>query len=367
MYLRLKHHHPTGFVESRPIPAGAPAIATVGNELLCRHYAAFDWQNGGPPGTVKYIDLHQLELAAQLALAGDCRARLMMKRYVRGIAQLITRPDSGAAHYATGPAWDTPCLTRTLAGQAVTIQALVIAGRLKRVCAHKRVVADLARFAAARWVGVASGDIRAAETTDDRPLPRELAWYVSALGAFAELYDDARLRTAAHRGFGRLTTLLRAMNGELRHSVPELALTDRVAIATVASEFSAAGSDVELAHFARRDLVECARRHAHPAGGWIQTYRDGAPPDVDCSIDLVRTADALGSRDHPELARIAADGKLSLFKPEIAFARAVESGLLLLLTDASGDRAPLRTAVVLRDGQARFPRDRAKLLVNIRK
>ena len=366
MYLRLKQHHPTGIAGATQTQGDAPTLVSLRDELLRRHYVAFDWQNGGPPGPVKFVDVHQLELAGHLARTGDERARLMVEHYVRGIDRLITRPDSGAAHYATGPAWNTPSPTRTLAGQAVVIQALVIAGRLERSCAHARVVPELARFATARWIDPISGDRRANGNTDNRAAACELAWYVSALAAFSEVYDDARLRAAAHRGFGQLTSRLLGAHRELHHPRPGLTLPDHVAIATLASEFSAARGDVGLAQSARRLLVACARRHAHPAGGWIQAYRDGAPPDLDCSIDFVRAADALHSRDHPELARIAATGKRSLFKPESALARTPESGLLLLLTDTSGDSAPCGTNVPGQNRGSGFLQDWDKLLVNVR-
>ena len=367
MYLRLKHHHPTGFAEIWQMSRGMPDLASLRQELLHRHYTAFDWQNGGPPGPIKFVDVHQLELAGLLAHAGDDRARLMIKHYVRGIEQLVTVPGSGAAHYATGPAWNTPCRTRTLAGQAVVIQALVIAGRLSRSSAHARVVPDLARFAAARWFDTAIGDTRATTSLDNPASPCELAWYVSALTTFAELYDSAQLRVAAHRAFNQLADLFRTHDGESLRSTADLTLADRVAVATLASEFSSASRDVEVAHFARRILVESAHRHAHPAGGWIQEYRDGAPPDLDCSVDLIRTADALHARDEPELARLAAEGKRSLFKPEFALARTPESGLLLLLTDASGNSAPRGTDVPAPERKSRFRRDYDKLLVNVRK
>ena len=366
MYLRLKCYSPTGAAAVRQPAGGPPTLASLRDELLRRHYSAFDWQNGGPPGPIKFVDVHQLELAGHLARAGDCRARLMMERYVHGIEHLVTRPDSGAAHYATGPAWDTPCLARTLGGQAVVIQALVIAGRLKRSCAHARLVPNLSKFATARWSRTFSGDANAAGS-GDRAAAGVLAWYVSALRAFAELYDNVELRAAAHRGFEQLTIRLGGVNGELRYVPSHLTLADRVAVANVASEFSLASGDVGLAQFARRSLLEATHRHAHPAGGWIEAYRDGAPADIDCSIDLVRTADALHNRAHPELARIAADGKRSLFKPESALARTSESGLLLLLADTSDDNVQRAADAFVRNRQSRFVRDRDKLLVNVRK
>lgn len=340
--------------------------AALRRELLRRHYAAFDWQYGGPPGPLKYVDVHQLEFAGRLARAGDGRARIMLQRYVRGIERLVMRPDSGAAHYATGPAWNRPCLARTLAGQAVAIQALVIAGRLHRSCAHVRVVSDLAAFVAARWIGVAGGAIRKARSCGPARAG-ELAWYVSALRAFAELYDNAGLRAAAHRDFERIADLLHAMRRDSSHMLPVLTLGERVAIATVTGEFSETGGDAGLAHFARRILIAGARRQVHPAGAWTESYRDGAPPDLDCSIDLVRAATTLRNRAQPELARIAAAGKRALLKPEFALARAPESGLLLLSAGPCADSAPHGTGIPLRGHESRLRRASEKPLVNVRK
>jgi hypothetical protein len=367
MYLRLKHHCPSGVAGSRHHRDGRPALPALRDELLERHYAAFDWHHGGPPGPIKFIDLHQLELAAHLARAGDERAGTMVKRYVRGIECLVLQPETGAAHYATGPAWNAPCVSRTLGGQAVVIQALVIAGRHVRSCAHVRVVAQLARFVATHWPEIKHGTARPAGGAVGPARVCERAWYVSAIGAFAELYDNRPLRAAALARFDRLASELCGVNGEFRPLTHCLTLADRIAIATTASEFRAAAGGKAFTRYARRLLIAGASRHAHPAGGWIQAYRDGAPPDLDCSIELVRSADALRGRAYPELARIAIEGKRALFNPELALARMPESGLLLLLTDATGNLVPRHLAAPAGHRSACFAGNRHELLVNTRK
>jgi len=367
MYLRLKHHCPSRLAESGHRRDGKPALPALRDELLARHYAAFDWQHGGPPGPIKFVDLHQLELAAHLARAGDERAGMMIERYVRGIERLVSQPETGAAHYATGPAWNTPCVSRTLAGQAVVIQALVIAGRHARSCAHVRLVAQLARFVATHWAEIDHDPGQPAGDAAGRARVCERAWYVSAIGAFAELYDNRPLRAAALARFDRLASGLCGANGEFRPLTHRLTLADQIAVAATASEFRAAAGGKVFARYARRLLIAGASRHAHPAGGWIQAYRDGAPPDLDCSIELVRSADALRGHAHPELARIAIEGKRALFKPALALARMPESGLLLLLTEATDNPVSRHLAARAGHRSARFARNRHELLVNTRK
>lgn len=367
MYLRLKHHCPSGTTASRHVPGGELTLPALRDELLHRHYTAFDWQHGGPRGTIKFIDLHQLELAAHLARNGDDRAATMVKCYVRGLERLVCKPESGAAHYATGMAWNTPCPSRTLSGQAVAIQALVVVGRLARSCAHARVVAQLARFVAARRVELTSGTEHPCANGSTRSQVCGRAWYLSAIRAFAELYDIGHLRADALEGFDQLTNELCARHGNFGEPSSGLALADRVAIAAAASEFRGTDSGTACARFARRILIDGASRHAHPAGGWVQAYHDGVPPDLDCSIDLVRSAAALRVGPDPELARIAAHGKRALFAPELALARMPESGLLMLLADATGNCRSRSPNTPLRSQSSRFDGDWDKLLVNVRK
>ncbi len=364
MYLRLKTHCPRGPATSRQGLNKEAAAPLLRDELLRRHYAAFDWHHGGPPGAIKFIDLHQLELAAHLARAGDDRAVTMVQRYARGLEKLVCDPAGGAAHYATGLAWNTPGASRTLSGQAVAIQALATIGGLERSCAHVRVVAQLTRFVAAGYAPSASDMAQTFAPPHVASRICEHAWYVTASGAFAELYDHRRLRTDALAGFEYLADKLCAREAEFRQRSGALSLADRVAIAGLAIRFRGASGGREFGQFARRALAEGASHHAHPDGGWVQTYRDGVPPDLDSSIDLVRNADALRADTAPALARIAADGKRALFKPEFALARMPESGLLMLCAEASAEYPSHRGNRPAGPQLPGFAGNRDELLVN---
>lgn len=367
MYLRLKQHCPSGIATSPRVQERELTLPALRNELFYRHYTAFDWQNGGPPGPIKFVDLHQLELAAHLARNGDDRAATMVKCYVRGVERLASEPECGAAHYATGTAWNTPCRARTLAGQAIAIQALVVAGRLERSHYHARLGARLARFVTAVRTEVTASATHASAGMRTWSTVCERAWYLAAIGAFAELYDIRRLRTDALAGFDQLASELCAGKSKSGRAKCRLTLADRIAVAAAANEFRGASGDEAFTRFARRALIDGASRHAHPDGCWVQRYRDGAPPDIDCSIDLVRIADALRLGPDGELARVAADGKRALFAPQLALARTPESGLLLLLADTTGNRRSRSVNAPPSSQSPRFAVDRDKLLVNVRK
>lgn len=366
MYLRLKRHCPERRFACRCPSAHARVRRCVRDELLHRHHAAFDWEHGGPPGPIKFIDLPQLEFATHRARAGDARAGTMVARYVCGFRRLFPDPASGAAHYATGPAWNTPCLTRTLAGQAVAIRALAFVGRLERSCTHAQVVRQLARFVTTRWRAHATGAVDTSKNPRGGPAVCERAWYLIALGAFAETYDDERLHAEALAGFSHLASDLSAHDPGFDHPDCRLTLTDYVALAALASEFQPAAGGTAFARYAGRALLNSASRCAHPAGGWVQQYRDGVPPDLDCSIDLVRSADALGSGLDPGLAQVAAAGRRALFEPELALLRMPESGLLMLLADcANGGRIRCPHQPGRRQSSC-SGEDRDKPLVNVR-
>ncbi|MFT4563707.1 MAG: hypothetical protein ACI9BW_003463, partial [Gammaproteobacteria bacterium] len=132
MYLRLKPQ-----CSSASRSASEPGISKALPQylrrlLLSRHLSAFDWQNGGPVGAIKFIDLRELEYIARRALHGDVIATHMAQLYLRGMRCLVAEVDGGACQYSIGDSWNGNNRQFTLAGQAVMLQAISVCATVGR-------------------------------------------------------------------------------------------------------------------------------------------------------------------------------------------------------------------------------------------
>jgi len=352
MYLRLK---PAGYQPHSSFDTTGDFLhdtdASVIRDLESDHIASFDWKYGGPRGRFKFIDVHQIELASARAESGDDRSRAMLDRTCRGIARLVGAGSGGAAQYAVGERWEIPTRVRTLAGQAVAIQALASAGRVERRREDFLLGVGLIDFVAIRSDSRSRGGrTKAQPARFSRSRVRDLAWYCLATRAFARAYDDSSLQRHAGQIFDRLlerVTSQPRVSRASRNTDESLTLDDTVAVADAAWEFGLSCNDRRLLGHASGLLEQALHGHGHPDGGWCQAPdaavaidRD-TPLDIDCTIDIIRLVQKMLRRGkHPTLNRFAASGCRALFRPEVARARVPESGLLLIdreLLDPNGN------------------------------
>jgi hypothetical protein len=179
---------------------------------------------------------------------------------------------------------------------------------------------------------------------------RDNAWYAVAVDQFGSVFDKPALRRAAGIHFDRLMTFdgyacrLRAAAGR---GVPQRGLDDGVALAAAVYHFASVRQDRSLVNASRSILVATARAHAGPRGGYCQRGAVAAgldrPIDVDCTIEVVRSAASLLQHGTDStVSRIAEHGARALCEPGIALSRSPDSGILLKDAGMTTDPRDLR-------------------------
>ena len=329
--------------------------------LVERNSASYDWMHGGQIGLIKFVDLHQFEFATTRALKGSLVATIMVNLYLNGIEQLIVPGNGAACQYSIGSQWNNRNRLTTLRGQAVVLQALAFGARLSRrstlrdlgIAIHRFVYSQATPLSSCR---TASSDTRTHQARDSLRL-RDNAWYALALRQFADAYELRRLTRDADTIFETTVAIY-------EHRVPAhhctvaagstQSLDEIVAIAAALTHFGIVGSDRRLLCRAHTLIREAASHHAHADGGYCQSRvvigDTDLLPDIDCTIELVRTSLAL-AREIPNhrLAPVTAHGERALFDPAIALARDPESGILLVAETEADHRPEAEAEMALRN------------------
>lgn len=346
MYLRLKHSASDPSKSARQ-PHRPTLSRRVYDTLVAQNMASFDWQYGGQPGPIKFVDCHQFEYAATRAANGDHLAGIMINLYLNGIGRLVVPAHGGVCQYSIGLQWNNRNTSISLAGQAVAMQALAVGAQLRRRATMLNIGLGIHRFVRvnARRMGLhapaaASLDVFHAEAA---PMLRDTAWYATALHQFALAYEVGRLRQDADEMFDAIVGVLDQAVPTTHFvgmTAPKLRLDEAVAVLAAYAYFAADRAETDSLRTAATQICEIAPRHAQPHGGYSQVPDSepdsDLPVDIDCTIDLVRACMCV-LQHIPErrLECIVNHGKRALFDPAIALARRPESGILLVVEAAA--------------------------------
>lgn len=369
MYLRLK---PSAYAGAATLRRDHPPTLSTGlrDALIERNSSAFDWFEGGQPGPLKFVDLHQVEYAVRRAVAGDLLGAIMVRLYLDGIGQLVITDRGSACQYSVGTQWNNRNRVTTLAGQAVVLEALALGAAVCRRKDLSLMGIGIRSFVRAHAAQVGLYPLREpggtrAHLVHDLPRPRDNAWYAAALHRFAEAYELPGLRREAIRLFESALAiyLRRRAQSPVRAGLPTCpCLDDAIALAAALTHFGVYTARRELLRKAGELLDETARYCALPHGGYGQRLRPNddlgdLPVDIDCTIDLVRTCVTLaGYIDDARMAPLALHGMRALFDPSVALARQPECGVLLVAEDSARfPPTPTRATTSLSTGTAWQP------------
>lgn len=338
MYLRLKSYHSPHFQLPKE-PRSATLLApSIRDELRRRHLRAYDWVHGGPAGAIKFIDLDQLEYCVSRAKDGDFLATLMSNLYLDGLCKAVVPDLGGACQFSIGTKWNHSNQFFTLAGQAITLQAIALCGPLQRDPKLFEIGRAIHRFASSncRSLGLLGGAGRSTPivAATVSPRVRDNAWYAMALHQFAGIYCARSLqREAASIWFASMELYSSNLDGA--GTDRSLRLDDKLAAATGLTHFGALWNDAKAVDDGISLAVECAAEYASGDCGYGQIARrhatDDQAIDMDCTIGIVRTClNLMHLRPNADLFSIVTHGTAALFNPRNAFCREPETGVLLV-------------------------------------
>ena len=349
MYLRLKSSAAELSASMPETPeATQPSLAPgTRARLYNRHVNAFDRTRTTPTDTIKFIDIHRLEYAVELARKGDLLATVMANTYVSDIRELIIPEHGGACQYSSGVQWSNRSRTTTLAGQALALQAFALGATLNRQPSILSLGIGIHRFVCTRASTIGlyqSSPLRKGEVAcNDSTRLRDNAWYAVALHRFARMYYLPCLKRDATILFngimcthGRIPTRF----GPRSTDVSEAKLDDKIALAAALNYFGTQLQRPRYAPAAARLIEELDHANSHPSGGCCQndSLPNNATPeiDIDCTIEMVRICLSL-LQDAPNARLLASlkHGLRALFNPVVALTRRPESGILLIAEAAA--------------------------------
>ena len=349
MYLRLKSSA-TDLSASMPeTPESTQPSLAPGTRarLYNRHVDAFDWPRTTPMDTIKFIDIHRLEYAVELARKGELFATVMANTYISDIRELIIPEHGGACQYSSGVQWNNRSRTTTLAGQALALQAFALGATLNRQPSILSLGIGIHRFVCTRGntIGLyqasplGTGEVVCSDSTR----LRDNAWYAVALHRFARMYYLPRLKRDAVVLFNRIMHThgrIPIHFGPGSADVSEAKLDDKLALAAALNYFGTQLQRPRYARAAARLIEEVDHSNSHPNGGCCQndSLPNNATPeiDIDCTIEMVRIC--LSLLQYAPNARLLASlkhGLRALFNPVIALTRRPESGILLIAEAAA--------------------------------
>lgn len=344
MYLRLKSSAAELSASMPETPESTQPSLAPGTRarLYKRHVDAFDRPRTAPMDTIKFIDIHRLEYAVELAHKGDLIATVMANTYVSDIRELIIPEHGGACQYSSGVHWNNRSRTTTLAGQALALQAFALGATLNRQPSILGLGIGIHRFVCTRATTIGlyqSSPLGNDEVACcDSTRLRDNAWYAVALHRFARMYFLPSLKRNAIVLFNRM---IRAHGripidfGPGSPDVREAKLDDKLALAAALNYFGTQLQRPRSVRAAARLIEELDHSNSHPNGGCCQndSLPNNATPeiDIDCTIEMVRIC--LSLLQYAPNARLLASlrhGLRALFNPVVALTRRPESGILLI-------------------------------------
>lgn len=356
-------------VERAASPQLADALAA---ELLRRHRSSHDDERGGLRTAQKYLDRAHVELAMDLALAGDADAARRARQTLDAARALIDPAWGGVYQYSTGGRWDRPHYEKLLRIQAAYLEIYTLAHALWPQAGYLQDARRILRYTQERLQAPdglyynsqdadlvpgrkahdyfaldAAGRARLGEPRIDRN--RHVlgnAEMVPALLRWDAQTADATARAQA-TGIGRW--LLDQRQGDLVARDSGIFLSDNLAASRAwLSLYEHTADRMWLDHASLAARASLKAFAATPAGFLPTRAGDSLLPPLPLLEDNILAARLFNRLHHytgeADFARAAHQAMSFLGSEKVALHRIEESGILLAARELG--RAPLHLTVV---------------------
>lgn len=333
-------------------------------KLLFRHFCHFDWQEGGLPGPIKFLDRDSIEYALCQAAQHDRNEERMARLCLEKGMALIDENDGGIYQFASGKDWQQCRYSKSIAAQAGSLRLYALAYALfKEHCyllnarkiysyIQSELLSDDGLFKSPQIPGVIYRPGKPATNQHGEQLisTRDNGWLIESLASYYEFCgDDSALKLARQT----MNTLLDKKPGCTGHPSQEdgqpKPLADLLALARACLQLYRTAADPFHLKKARLLAMEIAGHHRHREAGYAchagSSANKPGKRQIDENICLGRFFNLLhhysGDNQLLELARHA---MRYLSAPQVALARPEEAGILLF--DEELASTPLKITIM---------------------